>query len=193
MAGASAAFSDAALTAAIGVGGRPVCAYVLYGESISLSLSDSVRTFGIAARVDERRVDLQRHALREPVVDHRRDERAVGVDLGLGLDERRDLDDVVRAVTPHVRVGEAELDGPLVELLHQRRQHEDLVFLGRDVVRVGPQETLEVVDVPAGSNAERTALFTVRLGEGIDVEARQLPDARRDLLQPEAGRDRQLM
>ena len=81
-----------------------------------LVLVGQLAVLGVATRVDQRRVDLQRHVLREPVVDHRRDQRAVGVDLRLGLDQRGDLDDVVRGVALDVGVGEPERDRLLVEL-----------------------------------------------------------------------------
>ena len=99
--------SEASVTLEIGVGGSPATLYVLYGESISLSafVGGGGQPAPSSDRVAERRVDLERHAVGEPVADDGRDQRRVLGELGLGLDERRRDDGLVRREALHV--GEA--------------------------------------------------------------------------------------
>ena len=60
--------------------------------------------------VAERRVDPELHAVAQPVVDHRRDQGALGRHGGLTFDHRRDLEHVVGRQV--LRAGIGEVDRP---------------------------------------------------------------------------------
>ena len=78
----------------IGVGGRPGLSRVLYGVSVC-ELGLGQRLVVVADLVAQRRVDAERLALVEAVVDDRGDELALLGDLHLALDHRGDDQHVV--------------------------------------------------------------------------------------------------
>ena len=96
MAGLAAAWIEARPGLPIGVGGRPMRRRVLKSESMFSSDSRSA-LLQLFSAIAQRRVDAERDALLQAVVDDRRDEAAVLGHLGLALDHRGDDEHVVAA------------------------------------------------------------------------------------------------
>ena len=125
---------------------------------------------------------------REPVVDHRRDQRPVLVDLGLGLDQRRDLDDVVRRVALRRRRSRARASSACSSnVADHRLQDVDLVLGVGDLVGVGPQQAFEVGDALGLELRTHRVVAASPSRNGSLRPARELADPCRDLLEP-AGR-----
>ena len=146
------------------------------------------RTLAAPARVQERRVDLERHVVAQPVLDHRRDQRPVLVELRLGLDQRRD---------DHAcGTGRPTSSSPAFVACSSKcvdeRLQQRLLGVGlAHVVRVGPGEPFERRDV-RGLELASGPCSTARPRGTARGSGRDLADPVRDHVERQARDQREL-
>ena len=168
---------------------------------VARELAPRERLRPVAGRIADRGVDPERLPGVQPVVDHRRDERALARDARLPLDHRGDRDDVVARQVLAFRVGQVHAGEVLPErlelLFHERpgartaaqlvggREEEALEARGRGVEPVFP--ICELCAVLAGG--EVVAANPRPAGEWRDLPAAQALGDRQIDHVPRGARD----
>ena len=175
---------------AIGPGGRPACAARVVG-GVDRQVGARQLLLPLADRVLHGRVDVEPHALPEPVVDHAGDQRALPGDGHLALDHRRDdqhveLGQVARLGVAVVDVGGVRLVGLELEVDQVARRR-----VLRQLVRGREQEPLERRR-PPGAGERLPARAGAGQGEvALPGEVGLRLEQRGDLLAPQALADQE--